>query len=66
MNMGNKLPEHPECVTPQSDSMASSELQQVLAKALRRKRCAECNDWADTPSKLCPGCEAYREHTGHI
>lgn len=23
-----------------------------------------CENAADLPSKLCPGCEAYREHTG--
>jgi hypothetical protein len=26
-------------------------------------KCSECDtDWADPPSKLCPGCQAYREH----
>lgn len=26
-------------------------------------RCAECDRYyADPPSKLCPGCQAYREH----
>lgn len=26
-------------------------------------RCYECEvNYADTPSKLCPGCQAYREH----
>lgn len=30
----------------------------------RPKRCAECStNYADPPSDLCPGCEAYREHT---
>jgi hypothetical protein len=29
----------------------------------RRKRCVECGvNWSDPPSRLCPGCEAYREH----
>jgi rubrerythrin len=29
----------------------------------RRLRCSECNIYfADPPSRLCPGCEAYREH----
>lgn len=29
----------------------------------RRKRCDGCESgWADPPSKLCPGCQAYREH----
>jgi hypothetical protein len=29
----------------------------------RRKRCDDCGvHWADPPSALCPGCEAYREH----
>jgi len=33
----------------------------------RRRRCEDCGkNWADPPSKLCPGCEAYREHTGAI
>ena len=30
--------------------------------------CSQCvkewAEWADYPSELCPGCEAYREHTG--
>lgn len=27
--------------------------------------CDECGKYpADLPSKICPGCEAYREHTG--
>jgi hypothetical protein len=30
-------------------------------------RCVDCGlNWADPPSQLCPGCEAYREHTGQI
>ena len=30
-------------------------------------RCYECEvNYADTPSKLCPGCQAYRDHTGQI
>lgn len=29
----------------------------------RRRKCKECNqDWADFPSRLCPGCKAYQEH----
>ena len=36
-------------------------------KAIRPKRCDECGtNWADHPSRLCPGCNAYREHTGAI
>jgi rubrerythrin len=28
------------------------------------KKCIECGtNYADPPSKLCPGCEAYQEHT---
>ena len=31
------------------------------------KLCEDCGkNWADWPSKLCPGCEAYREHTGAL
>jgi hypothetical protein len=31
------------------------------------KLCAGCGkNWADLPSRFCPGCEAYREHTGQI
>jgi hypothetical protein len=30
---------------------------------LRAKRCIECGtNFADPPSRLCPGCEAYWEH----
>ncbi len=36
-------------------------------KWTRPKRCTECGIYrADSPSKLCPGCEAYREDTGAI
>lgn len=29
----------------------------------RRNRCNGCEtNWADPPSRLCPGCQAYREH----
>lgn len=31
------------------------------------RRCYECEvNYADTPDKLCPGCRAYRDHTGQI
>ena len=34
-------------------------------KMPRRCRCVECGvNWADYPSDLCPGCYAYKEHTG--
>ena len=33
------------------------------ARKPRRVRCAECGKYyADPPSRLCPGCEAYQEH----
>ena len=33
-------------------------------KAPRRRRCDDCGvNWADPPSKLCPGCQAYAAHT---
>lgn len=32
-------------------------------KPQRPKKCEECDRYyADPPSKLCPGCQAYREH----
>lgn len=31
------------------------------------RMCEDCGKLpADPPSRLCPGCEAYREHTGQI
>lgn len=34
-------------------------------RAPRRRRCESCGlNWADPPSRLCPGCHAYRDHTG--
>jgi hypothetical protein len=40
------------------------------AKATRVRKprlCEECGkNPADTPSKICVGCQAYREHTGHF
>lgn len=43
---------------------------EVMSAALRMLRmpdgivyCEECGSYpADLPSKLCPGCEAYKEH----
>jgi hypothetical protein len=32
-------------------------------KTVHRKRCRDCGtNWADPPSPLCPGCDAYQEH----
>lgn len=40
---------------------------QMKAHEAAMLRCYECEvNYADTPSKLCPGCQAYREHTGQI
>ena len=37
----------------------------TLEKLAQRMKCVECGtNFADYPSKLCPGCEAYRAHTG--
>ena len=41
--------------------------QDIISRALEPKpqpaKCAECDRYyADPPSKLCPGCQAYREH----
>lgn len=34
-------------------------------REVRIRPCEDCGRFAaDPPSKLCPGCEAYREHTG--
>lgn len=36
-------------------------------KRRRRVMCDECGKYpADLPSRICPGCDAYREHTGHF
>lgn len=40
-----------------------SHLNRAERKALRGKPCAGCeSNFADPPSRLCPGCQAYREH----
>ena len=32
-----------------------------------RRKCEECGkNWANSPSRLCPGCDAYRDHTGAV
>jgi ribosomal protein L32 len=32
-----------------------------------RMKCEECGkNYADPPSRLCPGCEAYREHQPNV
>ena len=36
-------------------------------KRFRRIKCDECNqNYVDAKGEICPGCEAYREHTGHF
>ena len=36
---------------------------ELASKPKRRKRCESCGkDWADLPSKICPACEAYKDH----
>ncbi len=38
--------------------------QQQRRKECMPPRCEECHvNYSDPPSRLCPGCEAYREHT---
>lgn len=33
------------------------------SRAMTPKKCIECHsNYADQPSKLCPGCEAYQAH----
>lgn len=40
---------------------------QVLGFPRRPKMCEECGvNPADCPRRICPGCDAYREHTGHF
>lgn len=44
-------------------------LSKTAKKARERHRpvCDDCGVYpADSPGALCPGCEAYREHTGQI
>jgi len=36
----------------------------IYKRKTRRIRCTWCGkNWADLPSRLCPGCEAYQSHT---
>ena len=43
--------------------MAAKELSQETGHILYRL-CIECGEYpADDPSPLCPGCEAYKDHT---
>jgi hypothetical protein len=47
----------PQCGPPLGSTAAT------LYCGMRRKRCAGCGvNWADPPSSLCPGCQAYAEH----
>lgn len=40
---------------------------QMKAHEEAMSRCYECEvNYRDTPDKLCPGCRAYRDHTGQI
>ena len=44
-------------------AIAEQMLIAAMRKLARRRRCRGCwVNWADPPSQLCPGCQAYREH----
>ena len=50
----------------------TKEMDEALARAVIEAMyaipvCEECGVYrADPPSKICVGCQAYREHTGHF
>ena len=54
--------------TIEIDIPATAEEREAKRAALaagrdRPRLCEDCDIyWADPPSRLCPGCQAYREH----
>jgi rubrerythrin len=47
------------------EAMRDERLDMIRAEMQRRRapKCEDCGiNPADPPSKLCPGCEAFREH----
>ena len=37
--------------------------QAIMERQIQRGKCADCGIYpADSPSRFCSGCEAYREH----
>jgi len=43
------------------------EVQAVFDGTKLPPKCSDCGEkYSDPPSKLCPGCQAYRDHTGQI
>ena len=58
--------QHPKVCCPSVRS-GTLDIPTQIVRSRPRHRCEECEvNWADYPSKLCPGCEAYRDHTGQI
>jgi hypothetical protein len=59
---------YPDCLVRTAFGAAcahSCEHEAAASRSLpvRRRRCTGCGiHWADPPSALCPGCQAYREH----
>jgi hypothetical protein len=50
----------PHCTPAQIEARRQAALAEYRP---RRKRCVDCGvHWADPPSQICPGCEAYQEH----
>lgn len=67
-NFQANLPAFPEGFRPvpdrseKTDAEMDETIRQIVHRS-KRIRCKDCGKtWADYPSKLCPGCEAYREH----
>ena len=47
------------------EALARAAQRASRSKSYKPQICDECGKYpADLPSKLCAGCEAYREHTG--
>ena len=52
-------------VNPKSPNHPITE--RAAPKRFRRIKCEDCGqNYVEEKGEICPGCDAYREHTGHF
>lgn len=54
-----------ELISQRSTKIGDVNVTFTVGRIRKPRKCEECGiNPADTPSRLCVGCDAYREHTG--
>lgn len=63
MDMCGQIAHHSYCLVLRAIQDAPGSAKQQVQPDNSPKMCEECGEYpADSPSKLCCGCDAYKEH----